>query len=242
MRLIWIMFLTLIQTESFKQLQMQHVRVKQAYEEKESVVKNYFIAKKLQPAGSSIFIRAFKKEQVLEVWVKPKTAEQYVLLQTYGICASSGVLGPKRKEGDLQVPEGVYEINHFNPQSNFHLSLGLNYPNASDRILSDRKNPGSAIYIHGNCVTIGCIPLTDELIKELYVIAVDARDSGQKKIPVHVFPTRLDDAGMLTLRSTHSGDERLISFWQNLQAIFKDFESTKKLKAVKVNDQGKYYF
>jgi murein L,D-transpeptidase YafK len=221
---------------------MQHARVKNAYEEKEAVVKNYFVAKKLQAKGSSIFIRAFKKEALLEIWVKQKDAAQFTLLQTYAICAASGVLGPKRKEGDLQVPEGVYEINHFNPLSNFYLSLGISYPNASDKILSDRKNPGGAIYIHGNCVTIGCIPLTDDIIKEVYVMAVEARNSGQKKIPVHIFPSKLDDAGMQYLTNVYGKNETLMGFWQNLQLIYKDFESTKKLRVIKVNDQGKYYF
>jgi murein L,D-transpeptidase YafK len=241
MRLIWLMFFIMFQNISFKQSQMQNVRVKKAYEEKEAVIKKYFAAKKLQPEGCSMFIRAFKKEQQLEVWVKEKNADQFSLLHTYAICSSSGVLGPKRKEGDSQVPEGIYEINHFNPQSNFHLSLGINYPNASDRILSDRKNPGSAIYIHGNCVTIGCIPLTDDLIKEVYVLAVEARNSGQKKIQVHIFPNRMDTAGMNELKA-YSNDAQVIGFWQNLQTIYQDFQSTRKIRTIKVNNQGGYYF
>lgn len=242
MRLIWLMFLSLLQTDSFKLSQLQHARVKNAYEEKEAVVKNYFLSKKIQPKGSSMFIRAFKKEALVEIWIKQKDSDQYALLQSYSICASSGTLGPKRKEGDLQVPEGIYEINHFNPQSNFHLSLGISYPNASDKILSDRKNPGGAIYIHGNCVTIGCIPLTDDIIKEVYIMAVEAHDGGQKKIPVHIFPSRMDEAGMQSLKNTYGTDRILIGFWENLQPIYKDFDATKKLKAVKVNNQGKYYF
>lgn len=110
---------------------------------------------------------------------------------TYPFCASSGILGPKRKEGDRQIPEGIYYINHFNPVSNFHLSLGINYPNPSDKILSDPAQPGESFYIHGNCVTIGCIPISDDKIKELYILAVEAYNNGQVKIPVHIFPDRL---------------------------------------------------
>ena len=102
----------------------------------------------------------------MEVWIKEASKDYYVLLNTYDFCTTSGTLGPKRKEGDLQIPEGIYTINHFNPQSNFYLSLGINYPNASDKILSDPVHPGGDIYLHGNCVTIGCIPLTDDKIKE----------------------------------------------------------------------------
>jgi murein L,D-transpeptidase YafK len=102
----------------------------------------------------------------------------------------SGAMGPKRMEGDYQVPEGFYYINEFNPNSLYHLSLGLNYPNASDRILSDSSRPGNNIYIHGNCVSTGCIPISDVPIEELYYIASNVKAQGQDFIPVHVFPVR----------------------------------------------------
>ncbi len=158
----------------------------------------------LTSANFHLYIRAFKNEKILEVWIKEKNADQFTLLHTYEFCTSSGSLGPKRRQGDLQIPEGVYHINHFNPESNFYLSLGLNYPNASDKILSDKQHPGSAIYIHGNCVTIGCIPLTDDKIKEVYIMAVEARNGGQEKIPVHIFPTRLTEQGISFLKSNHA--------------------------------------
>src|SRR5690606_40100008 len=144
------------------------------------------------------------KEKIIEVWVKGHNTTTYQLLCRYDCCTTSGTLGPKRREGDLQIPEGVYHINHFNPQSNFHLSLGINYPNASDKILSDPSKPGGAIYIHGNCVTIGCIPITDDKIKELYIMAVEAKNSGQQKIPVYIFPSRLDPAGMAALKREYN--------------------------------------
>jgi murein L,D-transpeptidase YafK len=242
MGLIWFMLLSILQTDSFKQSQMRNVRVKNAFEEKTAVVTKYFTDQRLRQEGCSLFLRAFKEESIIEVWVKEKDKSQFVLLHTYAICASSGVLGPKRKEGDLQVPEGVYEIQHFNPVSNFHLSLGINYPNASDRILSDRKNPGSQIYIHGNCVTVGCLPMTDEIIKELYVLAVEAKNDGQLKIPVHIFPLRMDDKGLAKLKSHRSGDVETIAFWENLQTVFKDFESSRKVRKVKINTSGRYYY
>jgi murein L,D-transpeptidase YafK len=229
----------MLQSTSFKTTQLQHQRVKNAYEEKERVVKKYFEEKKLSSEGYNIFLRAFKLDETLEVWVKPKGENTYTLLHTYKICASSGVPGPKRREGDSQVPEGIYQINHFNPQSNFHLSLGIDYPNASDKILSDRKNPGSAIYIHGNCVTIGCVPITDDKIKELYILAVEAKNNGQKKIPVHIFPTYLSDQNLTRLNANNNAHA---SFWRNLQGIYKDFEGSKKLRSVKVNEKGEYFF
>lgn len=179
MRLSFIM-LILFQGVSFKESQHQFPRVKASYSEKEQTVKGYFTSKKLEYEGFQLFLRAFKKEQQLEVWVREAEDDQFTLLHTYPFCATSGKVGPKRKEGDLQIPEGIYQINHFNPQSNFYLSLGINYPNASDKILSDKHQPGGSIYIHGNCVTIGCIPITDDKIKELYILAVEARNNGQQ--------------------------------------------------------------
>lgn len=239
--LFWI-FMPVLQQTSFKETQLKHSRVKTAYDEKETVVKQYFSEKKLSFEKFQLFLRGFKKEQVLEVWIKEKGKEEFVLLHTYDFCTTSGTLGPKRKEGDLQIPEGIYHINHFNPQSNFYLSLGLNYPNASDKMLSHATKPGGSIYIHGNCVTIGCIPITDDRIKELYVLAVEARNNGQEKIPVHIFPTKLDHGTVEKLIAEHSPEEKIQRFWKNLEPIYQDFESTKKLRRVKVNTKGEYYF
>lgn len=226
----------------FKKSQLQNGRVKNAYDEKEVAVKNYFKAKKLSYEFFNLYLRAFKKEQKLEVWVKENGTDTYGHLHTYDFCNVSGKPGPKRKEGDLQIPEGVYEINHFNPLSKFHLSLGINYPNTSDKILSDPKNPGSSIYIHGNCVTVGCIPITDEKIEELYILAVEAVNNGQQKIPVHIFPTRLETSSVEMLIKEVNPNPETIKFWKNLQIIYNDFETSNKVKSVHVNKKGEYYF
>jgi murein L,D-transpeptidase YafK len=239
--LLLIGIVMIVQELSFKEKQLQHSRVKLAYEEKEKTVQRYFENSKLPYKGFSLFIRAFKAERIVEAWVKAADESSYTLLTSFPFCATSGELGPKRKEGDLQIPEGIYTLNHFNPQSNFYLSLGVNYPNASDKILSDKKSPGSAIYIHGNCVTIGCIPLTDDKIKELYILAVEARSNGQKNIFIHIFPSRLDGPGYSKLQSVSPKSPHL-NFWENLKTIFEDFEKTKTLKNVKVNAKGEYCF
>lgn len=163
------------------------------------------------------------------------------MLVQYDICSTSGEPGPKRREGDRQVPEGVYHINHFNPQSNFHLSLGISYPNKSDKILGDVK-PASAIYVHGDCVTIGCLPITDDKMKELYILAVEAKNSGQVNIPVHIFPTRLTATNVASLENDWAGDTKKVTFWKNLQPIFDDFESTRILKPIHINAKGEYHF
>jgi len=236
-----LLMLAMNQGLPFKKIQLLNPRVRTAFEEKERVVMNYFKEKKLSYAGFQLFIRAFKKEQKVEVWVMENGKNNYSLLHEYDFCSMSGTLGPKRKEGDLQIPEGVYEINHFNPESNFYLSLGINYPNASDKILGNPEHPGSSIYIHGNCVTIGCIPITDDKIKELYLLAVEARNSGQQKIYVHIFPSRLDLGAVEELNKTYLADKDLASFWRNLQTIYLDFKSTNKLSKVMVDSKGSYY-
>jgi murein L,D-transpeptidase YafK len=230
----------MIQTPSFKEKQLEHSRVKAAYSDKEESVKGYFKNKNIAYNSFHLFLRAFKKEGLLEVWIKSGSLDTYTLLHTYDFCMLSGTLGPKRKEGDLQVPEGVYQINHFNPLSNFHLSLGINYPNNSDKILSNRQRPGGSIYIHGNCVSIGCIPITDEKIKELYILAVEARNYGQEKIPVHIFPAMLNKTGMDALTTEFANQADLLHFWANLKTVYDAFETSRKLPRIRIDNTGRY--
>lgn len=239
------LFLTLLilfmqQQNSFKQNQLKHARVHTAYNDKEQTLKNLFKEKNLKYEGFTLFIRGFKKEKKLEIWVKESGKENYSLLTEYDFCATSGTLGPKRREGDGQIPEGIYSINHFNPLSNFHLSLGINYPNKSDRVFADKVHPGSAIYIHGNCVTIGCIPITDDKIKELYILGVEAKNNGQDEIPVHIFPTKLTEPNLQLIKKTTPESETQ-ALWTNLKDIYTDFESEHKLRKVAINGKGKYY-
>lgn len=190
----------------------------------------------------SMFLRGFKYEKELEVWVKADTAKVYRLFKTYKVCTQSGTIGPKRMEGDFQVPEGIYYINEYNPNSAFHLSLGLNYPNASDRILSDKRRPGSAIYVHGNCVSTGCIPITDKFMEEVYSLASMVRQQGQMEfIPIHVFPIKYgvkkssEYLGMYT-----AANESLLRFNTNLRQVYDYFEKHKKLPVIMVNGKGDY--
>lgn len=209
----------------------------------EDSVKKQFEKQSLTWPPEAMYIRSFKYDRQLEVWVKGAAAEPYKLFKTYKVCMQSGTMGPKRVEGDYQVPEGFYYINEFNPNSNFHLSLGLNYPNASDRILSDSIRPGSAIYIHGNCVSTGCIPISDEPIEELYVIASYARASGQEFIPVHVFPVKYNVKKSADyLATTIKDNAYLVSFNKNIKEAFDYFEAKKQLPVIMVNRKGEYVF
>ena len=125
------------------------------------------------------------------------------------------------------MPEGFYELQSFNPQSNFHLSLQVSYPNASDRVLSDKAKPGGAIYIHGNCASIGCIAIEDGPIEEVYLFALDAK---VRRIPIHIFPQRLDAAGVKELEAGPHG-----AFWKELVPGYLLFEQTRRPPAAKVD-------
>jgi murein L,D-transpeptidase YafK len=228
--------------QQFKQEQRKFSRVKTAYKEKEAVITKLLGDKNIRRSSLHVLIRIFKEEKLLEVWAKDNEKKSFLLLTTYKICSSSGEPGPKRKEGDGQVPEGFYYVSCFNPNSNFYLSLGVSYPNASDKILSDKNHPGGAICIHGNCVTIGCIPITDDKIKELYILAVEAKNNGQTEVPIYIFPCRMEEKIYENLKKQNSGDTKLIEFWNNIKTGYDFFEKGHNLPVIKVDSKGKYIF
>jgi murein L,D-transpeptidase YafK len=152
------------------------------------------------------------------------------------------VLGPKRAQGDYQIPEGFYHIDRFNPKSAFHLSLGINYPNTSDKILSNKQKPGGDIFIHGGCQTIGCMPISDEWVEELYVYCVEARNSGQENIPVHVFPFKMDFENTLTIQGVYPELESEFAFWDDIRPGYIFFEMNRTLSKVQFNADGSHTF
>jgi murein L,D-transpeptidase YafK len=207
----------------------------------EDSLRKQFEKQRITYPPTEVYLRSFKYEKQLEVWVKSNEKEGFKFLKTYKVCQQSGTTGPKRFEGDFQVPEGFYYINEFNPNSMYHLSLGLNYPNASDRILSDPKSPGSAIYIHGNCVSTGCLPITDGPIEELFFLTNTVRSQGQEFIPVHIFPIKYNTpSSRAYLEKTTKENEQLKIFTQNLKQVYDFFEQKKELPIVLVNKDGKY--
>lgn len=226
--------------QEFLPTQLSYPRVREARLEKDSVLKAFCTARHLHYPPREIFLRAFKREAILEVWARDGASDPFVLLADYPVCQKSGELGPKRREGDRQVPEGFYHINDYNPVSDYHLSLGINYPNASDKILSDPQKPGGDIYIHGDCVTIGCIPIQDDPIREVYWLVVQVHAAGMGQIPVHIFPCRLDDAGMIFLKEESGDDKGQMAFWQSLRPGFEVFQKTKHLPVITVDEHGAY--
>jgi len=185
--------------------------------------------------GSPIFIRIFKEEMVLEVWIKRDN--HFILFKEYPICTyGSGGIGPKTRQGDGKAPEGFYFVtpNRLNPLSNFHLSFNLGYPNSYDRY---HGRTGSALMVHGSCVSIGCYAITDSGIEEIYALADSAFRNGQRFFRVHIFPFKMTDENM----KKHRGS-KWDSFWENLKEGYDFFENNGHIPPnVEVKD-GRYVF
>lgn len=238
--LISILFLSASFPESFKERQLRYPRVREAYEKKGHVINDLLQKNHIDTSNLRIYLRAFKLEKKLELWAKNGNDSVFRLLKEYDICRTSGVPGPKRKRGDLQIPEGFYHINIFNPASRFHLSLGINYPNRSDRILGEAGNLGGDIFIHGACATIGCLPVTDDKIREIYILCIEAKNAGQDKIPVTIYPAKLNDANFIKLISDHPPGEETLGLWTDLKKAFGIFNQTKRLPEVTFLGDGRH--
>jgi murein L,D-transpeptidase YafK len=226
---------------SFVDYQKTYPRVATAIRLKEDTLKKQFGKAGLQWPANQVYIRSFKYDSQLEVWVRNSSSEAFKLFKTYKICALAGGMGPKRMEGDYQVPEGFYYINEFNPKSSYHMSLGLNYPNPSDKVLSDSGKPGGDIYIHGSCLTVGCIPIQDTQIEELYILAAMAKTQGQDFIPVHIFPVRYNNKKSFDYFARTTKDNQEVQrFAVKIKEVYDFFEQKKKLPLISVNKKGEY--
>mgnify|MGYP001827524970 FL=1 len=183
--------------------------------------------------GAAIFIRIFKASSELEMWVED--GDGFALVKTYPICNYSGDLGPKLKQGDKQSPEGFYSVaaHQLNPNSSYHLSFNLGYPNRYDR---SHGRTGDYLMVHGKCVSIGCYAMTDEGIEEIYLLAEAALKNGQRAFDVHIFPFR-----MTRQRMAEQADNPWIGFWENLKQGHDLFETTGKIPTVSADD-GRYVF
>ena len=239
----WLVFCLLFSAVSagaFQEQQFRQSRVRAAAAAKGAAVEAAFRAAGVAWPPREIYLRGFKMEQELELWARGSRSEAFRRVAAYPVCASSGRPGPKRRQGDMQVPEGCYRINIFNPWSRFHLSLGIDYPNLADRRREGPGDLGGEIFIHGGCATIGCLPLTDDGIEEVYLAAVAAADAGQDAIPVHLFPLRFTNVLFPALAADNAFDPSLVPFWQDLRAVYDHFERTRRLPRVSIDPAGRY--
>lgn len=190
--------------------------------------------KKNMPRTSPIMIRIFKEEGVLEVW-KAKADNRFDVIASYQICAWSGKLGPKVKEGDRQAPEGFYNLTpaHLNPNSKYYLAINTGFPNRFDQAMG---RTGSNLMIHGACSSSGCYSMTDEQVLEIYAFARDAFKGGQTSVQLQAFPFRMTAENMARHRNSEHHD-----FWKMLKVGYDNFEVTKRPPEVNVCEK-KYVF
>jgi murein L,D-transpeptidase YafK len=225
---------------AFLKNQLSFARVAEAREVADAPLRLLFHERALTYPAPEIYLRVFKHERVMELWVRPRHDSTFTLLKEYPVCALPGQLGPKQQMGDFQVPEGFYFIDEFNPESAYHLSLRVSYPNLSDRLRREAIRLGGDIYVHGGCETVGCVPIENDNIREVYWLAVQAMDAGQRVIPIHIFPSRMDERSMRWLERTYDPDPELHAFWRNLAEGFTYFEETHRVPWITVAADGRY--
>ena len=192
------------------------------------------IAEKNMDKDSPILVRIFKEEAEMEVWKMTRDGK-YALLKTYPICKWSGDLGPKKKEGDRQAPEGFYTITpaQMNPNSNYYLAFNTGFPNAYDR---SHGYTGSELMVHGDCSSRGCYAMTDEQIQEIYALARESFFGGQKEFQFEAFPFRMTALNMAKHRNNPN-----FAFWKMLKEGYDDFEATRQEPKVAVCEK-RYVF
>jgi len=208
----------------FWQQQLAYPRVRAAYARCWPALHARLRAEHLDSTRLEVFFRVIKTRRTLEVWARNRGEARFRLWREYPLAAVSGTLGPKRRAGDGQTPEGCYFVDRFNPASTYHLSLGLNYPSDDDLLATGLDDPGGDIFLHGSNVTIGCLPLTDAGIEEVYLLAVAARAAGQTRIEVTIFPFALTDDEL-----ARRADSPHAAFWRGLQPAYARFERTRSL-------------
>lgn len=187
--------------------------------------------------GDPVFLRAFKEEKQLELWVKRRDTKKYELFRTWDIAAQSGKPGPKLAEGDRQVPEGFYFVPPagMKPDSVFHLGFNIGFPNAYDQA---HGRSGTFIMIHGDQVSIGCLAMTNSKIEEIYTLCDAAHRGGQGFFRIHLFPFRMTEVNMAR---TETQNSEWLDFWKNLREGYDHFERERIPPDVSVKD-GRYEF
>lgn len=209
-------------------------RSKKAVKKCTPILKKEFKKQELK-WGSNIYFRIFKQEKQMQVWVKKSNT--FSLFKTYKICYFSGGLGTKTKQGDGKSPEGFYYLKprSMNPYSSYHLSFNIGYPNKYER---QKKYTGSALMVHGNCVSIGCYAMGDKNIEEIYTLLESAFEHNQGLVRIHIFPFKFTNKIMNAKEIKSKNDYK---FWQNLRQGYEFFQKKRIPPNVEVIG-GKYVF
>lgn len=197
------------------------------------------VTQQLAPAhfelGAPLYLRIFKREAILEAWMRDPNTGIYNMFKSYPICTYSGDLGPKLREGDKQSPEGFYDItaDRLWPGSKYHLAMNIGFPNEYDLA---HGRTGSYLMIHGGCESEGCYAMTNKSIEEIYVLTEQSIRAGNSSVPVHIFPFRMTHQNMVSYMN-----EPWSKFWLNLKQGYDLFERNYIPPTVKVQ-RGRYIF
>lgn len=225
---------------SFKDEQLRKRRIRKAYEEKEQALLQSAQALGFGTLQNYLYIRVFKKEGEVEAWLSPKGGNgEFQLFKTYKLCAKSGGLGPKMKRRDDNIPEGFYTLTEFDARDGSdYAAMTISYPNAAD--LNRGADKGGQVDIRGGCdPDRGNMPLTEDGIKELYILAVEAKNIGQD-IPVHIFPQKLSDGNFEFMQTEYGGGGKLLELWGSMKPAYDYFTYLRKLPQAQPKADGTY--
>lgn len=192
----------------------------------EPQLKTWFSQAKVEYPPHDIALLAFKKERYIELWAKNEDA-RWRFIHKYPLTAFSGRLGPKLREHDLQIPEGVYRLTSLNPFSSMHLSMMINYPNNFDRLQASRdgrKNLGGSIFMHGKSLSVGCLAVGDKAIDQLFMLV---RRVGLNHTQVIIGPNDLRLAKPAT--STFAQPRWLPELYQQITTALRQFPTAKSV-------------
>lgn len=191
----------------------------------EPELQQYFSKANVSYPPNEVALLAFKKEQHIEMWAKDDdTGWRYI--HTYPLTAYSGRLGPKLKEHDLQIPEGIYRLVSFNPFSSMHLSMMIDYPNQFDKlqaIKDGRKKLGNNIFLHGKSYSVGCLAVGDHAIDQLFLLA---RRVGLSHMKMIIAPNDLRQEKAAT--SNFAQPRWLPELYQQIEIALKPYPLRKK--------------
>ncbi|MCX7728787.1 MAG: hypothetical protein N2203_04880 [Bacteroidia bacterium] len=222
----------------FKQMQMNYPVVKSIYAKHWNLLCDSMRLKKISPDSFTMYIRVFKYESMMEIWMKNMGEVKYRLFKTMPLCATSGKLGTKKYNKDGQIPEGFYEIINFNPKDKYkYLALKINFPNPIDQKIAEEPITTN-VFIHGTCETTADIVLDKTDMEQLYILCVEMRNR-KELIYIDIYPCRFSKQNNDMLLSYPKKD---IKFWDNIKDAYFYFEENKWLPRINSNNKGKYIY
>lgn len=240
MKIILILFILNLYIKAINQTfienQKKYQQVAEAIHDKQSTVEVILSANNLAIDNFELYIRIFKKERQLELWGKSIKEKKWQLLNIYNLCIQVPNLGPRLNKID-ELPEGIYYVENFEPQSGLYLAIKINYPNTIDNYYIKNNTSMPSVHICGQCFSSGNFGVGESNIKEIYLFTIYATSNGQSRIPVHIFPCRMNETNYNLLIQN---EKKYENFWKGLSAIYSFFENNKIIPDIILNSDGTY--